>query len=113
MLAHANFPGICAQAIPLASPVLAPEASATRDAASDARPLLPLTVVFRASSAWVPDLACSQQCQAGMCLVPVFGAGIAVVPATSIPNVGSRPAKAVSGAHWRLIGGAWCSFPLV
>ena len=44
MLAHANFPGICAQTIPLASPAHPPEAAATRDAASDARPLLPLTV---------------------------------------------------------------------
>src|SRR2546426_1241071 len=40
MLAHAFLTGICAQNIPLASPVLVPEASATRDA----RPLLPLTV---------------------------------------------------------------------
>lgn len=44
MLAHAFLTGICAQAIPLASPALAVEASATRDAASEARPLLPLTV---------------------------------------------------------------------
>jgi SRSO17 transposase len=44
MLAHAFLTGICVQNIPLASPALAPEASATRDAASDARPLLPLTV---------------------------------------------------------------------
>jgi SRSO17 transposase len=40
MLAHAFLTGICAQTIPLASPVLVPEAWATRDA----RPLLPLTV---------------------------------------------------------------------
>jgi len=40
MLAHAFLTAICAQNIPLASSVLVPEASATRDA----RPLLPLTV---------------------------------------------------------------------
>jgi SRSO17 transposase len=40
MLAHAFLTAICAQNIPLASPVLVPGASATRDA----RPLLPLTV---------------------------------------------------------------------
>jgi len=40
MLAHAFLTAICAQHIPLASPVLVPEVSATRDA----RPLLPLTV---------------------------------------------------------------------
>src|SRR5260370_32800471 len=40
MLAHVFLTGICAQSIPLASPVLVPEASATRAA----RPLLPLTV---------------------------------------------------------------------
>ena len=40
MLAHAFLTAICAQNIPLASPVLVPEVSATRDA----RPLLPLTV---------------------------------------------------------------------
>ena len=40
MLAHAFLTAICAQHIPLASPVLVPEASATRDA----RALLPLTV---------------------------------------------------------------------
>lgn len=40
MLAHVFLTAICAQNIPLASPVLVPEASATRDA----RPLLPLTV---------------------------------------------------------------------
>jgi len=44
MLAHANFPGICAQTIPLASPLLAGEALSTLDAAWLARPLLPLTV---------------------------------------------------------------------
>lgn len=65
MLAPANFPGICAQHIPLASPVRVPEASATRDA----RPRLPLPVVFRASSAWMLDLASSQQGEAGGCLV--------------------------------------------
>jgi hypothetical protein len=44
LLAHAFLTGICAQNIPLASPALVPEASATRDAVSDGRPLLPLTV---------------------------------------------------------------------
>ncbi|HEY6408154.1 MAG TPA: IS701 family transposase, partial [Ktedonobacteraceae bacterium] len=44
MLAHAFLTGICAQAIPLASPPLAGETPATLDAAGDARPLLPLTV---------------------------------------------------------------------
>jgi SRSO17 transposase len=44
MLAHAFLTGICAQAIPLASPPLAGETPATLDAAWDARPLLPLTV---------------------------------------------------------------------
>ena len=44
MLAHANFPGVCAQHIPLASPPLAGPIPTTREAASDARPLLPLTV---------------------------------------------------------------------
>lgn len=44
MLAHAFLTGICAQNPPLASSALVPAASATRDAASDGRPLLPLTV---------------------------------------------------------------------
>jgi hypothetical protein len=44
MLTHAYFPGICAQNIPLISPLLAVEAPATLEAASDARPLLALTV---------------------------------------------------------------------
>jgi len=44
MLAHANFPGICAQAIPSACPSLAAEAPSRLAAASHARPLLPLTV---------------------------------------------------------------------
>jgi len=44
MLAHAFSSGICAQNIPLVSPLLAVEAPATLDAASDARPLLSLTV---------------------------------------------------------------------
>jgi SRSO17 transposase len=44
MLAHAFLTGICAQAIPLASSPLAPAHSPTLDVASDARPLLPLTV---------------------------------------------------------------------
>ncbi len=44
MLAHAFLTGICAQNIAWASPVLASETSATRDAASDACALLPLTV---------------------------------------------------------------------
>ena len=44
MLAHAFLTGICAQHRPLASPVLAAEAPATRDETSTARPLLPLTV---------------------------------------------------------------------
>ena len=44
MLAHANFPGICAQAIPRACPPLAPADSSALDVASDERPLLPLTV---------------------------------------------------------------------
>ena len=41
MLAHANFPGVCAQTIPLALPLLAREALSTLDAAWLARPLLP------------------------------------------------------------------------
>ena len=44
MLAHAFLTGICAQAIPVAGLPLAGETPATRDAAWDARPLLPLTV---------------------------------------------------------------------
>jgi hypothetical protein len=44
MLAHANFPAICAQALPLPCPPLALEAPSSLDAAWDARPLLPLTV---------------------------------------------------------------------
>jgi SRSO17 transposase len=44
MLAHAFLTGICAQNIPLASPPFAVKAPTTGDAASDARPLLPLTV---------------------------------------------------------------------
>ena len=44
MLAHAFLTGICAQALSLACPPLAVEAPATLDTASDARPLLPLTV---------------------------------------------------------------------
>jgi len=44
MLAHAFLTGICAQHIPLASPPLAGPIPTTREAASDARPLLPLTV---------------------------------------------------------------------
>jgi SRSO17 transposase len=44
MLAHAFLTGICAQNIPLVSPLRQGEAPATLDAASDARPLLPLTV---------------------------------------------------------------------
>jgi SRSO17 transposase len=44
MLAHAFLSGICAQALSLACPPLAVEAPATLDTASDARPLLPLTV---------------------------------------------------------------------
>jgi hypothetical protein len=44
MLAHAFLSGLCAQNIPLASPPLAGQIPTTREAASDARPLLPLTV---------------------------------------------------------------------
>jgi SRSO17 transposase len=44
MLAHAFLTGICAQHIPLACPPLAGPIPTTREAASDARPLLPLTV---------------------------------------------------------------------
>jgi SRSO17 transposase len=44
MLAHAFLTGICAQAILLASPPLAPADSPALDVASDERPLLPLTV---------------------------------------------------------------------
>lgn len=44
MLAHAFLSGICAQNIPLASPPLAGSIPTTREGASDARPLLPLTV---------------------------------------------------------------------
>ena len=44
MLAHGFLTGICAQNIPLASPPLAGPIPTTREAASDARPLLPLTV---------------------------------------------------------------------
>ena len=44
MLAHAFLTGICAQHIPLASPPLAGPIPTTREAAPDARPLLPLTV---------------------------------------------------------------------
>jgi hypothetical protein len=44
MLTHAFSTGICAQNIPLFSPLLAVEAPATLEAASDARPLLALTV---------------------------------------------------------------------
>jgi len=44
MLAQAFLTAICAQALPLACLPLAPEAPATRDAAWDARPPLPLTV---------------------------------------------------------------------
>ena len=44
MLAHAFLTGVCAQQLPLASPARAPETPATRDAASEGRPLLPLTV---------------------------------------------------------------------
>jgi SRSO17 transposase len=44
LLAHAFLTGICAHTIPLACPALPLEAPATRDAASDTRPLLPLTV---------------------------------------------------------------------
>jgi hypothetical protein len=44
MLAHANFPGICAQTLPPASPPLAPADAPALDGASDERPLLPLTV---------------------------------------------------------------------
>ena len=44
MLAHAFLTAICAHTIPLACPACLPEAPVTRDAASDARPLLALTV---------------------------------------------------------------------
>ena len=44
MLVHAFLTGVCAQPIPLASPLLAVEAVPTLDAAWLARPLLPLTV---------------------------------------------------------------------
>jgi SRSO17 transposase len=44
MLAHVFLTGICAQAIPVACPPLTAEAPVTLDAASHARPLLPLTV---------------------------------------------------------------------
>jgi hypothetical protein len=44
MLAHAFLTGVCAQSLPLASPLLAVEALPTLDAAGLARPLLPLTV---------------------------------------------------------------------
>jgi len=44
MLAHANFPGVCAQQVPVASPAGAPQIPATHDAASEGRPVLPLTV---------------------------------------------------------------------
>jgi SRSO17 transposase len=44
MLAHAFLTGVCAQSLPSGSPLVAGEALPTLDAASDARPLLPLTV---------------------------------------------------------------------
>jgi len=44
MLAHANFPGVCAQQVPVASPACAPQIPATHDVACEGRPLLPLTV---------------------------------------------------------------------
>jgi SRSO17 transposase len=44
MLAHAFLTGICAHSIPVACPALPPESPAARDGASDARPLLALTV---------------------------------------------------------------------
>ena len=44
MLAHAFLTGICAQVISVACLPLAAEAPATLDAASQTRPLLPLTV---------------------------------------------------------------------
>jgi SRSO17 transposase len=44
MLAHAFLTGVCAQQFPLASPACAPGIPATRDAASEGRPPLPLTV---------------------------------------------------------------------
>lgn len=44
MLAHAFLTAICAQNILQASPALAPQTPATRDAVSEGRPLLPLTV---------------------------------------------------------------------
>jgi hypothetical protein len=112
MLAHANFPGVCAQSIPLASPLLAVEALPTLDAAWLARPLLPLTVVFRASSAWAALLASSKQCEAGLGLVPAFDAGIAVVPAISIPNAVSKPASRLV-VLCLLISVRWCSFPAI
>jgi hypothetical protein len=69
MLAHANFPGIGTQSIPLASPLVAVEALPTLAVAWLARPLLALTVVSRASSAWAAPLASSKQCEAGLGLV--------------------------------------------
>ncbi len=44
MLAHAFLTGVCAQQVPVASPACAPQIPATHDAASEGRPLLPLTV---------------------------------------------------------------------
>src|SRR5260370_7563791 len=56
MLAHAFLTGICAQNIPLASPLFAVEAPATRDAAWLAKPPLPLPVPQ------VPHLLCHAIC---------------------------------------------------
>ena len=90
MLAHAFLTGICAQALSLACPPLAVEAPATLDTASDARPLLPLTVPevrhLLGHLIWPPP----KQCKADLGGLG-GGDGIAVVPATSIPNVGLRP----------------------
>lgn len=71
MLAHAYLAGICAQTTSSPPPVLCTPAPTALDVSSDGRPLLPLTVVSRASPAWTPHLACPFECEAGAGLVLV------------------------------------------
>jgi SRSO17 transposase len=71
MLAHAYLSGICAQTTSSPPPVLCVPAPTALDVSSDGRPLLPLTVVSRASPAWTPHLACPFECEAGAGLVLV------------------------------------------
>lgn len=100
LLAHANFPGVCAQQVPVASPACAPQIPATHDAASEGRPLLPLTV---------PEVR-----HLLGCLIwpgPGGDAGTGALPAISTPSAVWRPADSRSRSSFGTSGGPSSLFP--